>query len=100
MLLAARCLLVVCSLLSVAAARAETLESVLSQMDAAAAQFQTLTAHVRSVKYTAIVSDTTVDEGTIWVKKLKPHVSQMLIEFTLPDKYYVEIGRASCRERV
>ena len=97
MLLAARCLLVVCSLLPVAAARAETLESVLSQMDAAAAQFQTLTGHVRSAKYTAIVSDTTVDEGTIWVKKLRPHASQMLIEFTLPDKYYVEVGEKKAR---
>ena len=73
-------------------ARAETLESVLRQMDSAAAAFQSLTAHVRSVKHTAIVNDDTVDEGTMWVKRVRPRVSRMLIEFTVPDKYYVAIS--------
>jgi outer membrane lipoprotein-sorting protein len=70
---------------------APSLESVLSKMDAASAAFRNLTAHIRSVKYTAIVNDQTVDEGTIWVMRVKPRVSRMLIEFTSPDKYYVSV---------
>lgn len=96
-LAASRLLVIPCLLSLTAVARAETLESVLNQMDAAAAKFQSLAAHVRSVKYTAIVSDTTVDEGTIWVKRVKPRVSRMLIAFTVPDKYYVEVDEKKAR---
>jgi outer membrane lipoprotein-sorting protein len=70
---------------------AQTLESVLSRMDEAAAQFQSLVAHLRSLKHTDIVKDDSVDEGTIWVKRVKPKVSRFLIEFTVPDKYYVAV---------
>ena len=87
-LLVSACLL----LLSITPVRAQTLESVLSQMDTAAAAFRSLTAHIRSVKHTAIVNDDTVDEGTIRVKRVKPGVSHMLIEFTVPDKYFVSVS--------
>lgn len=72
--------------------RAQTLESVLGQMDNAAASFHSLIAHIRNVKYTAIVSDESVDEGTIWVKRIRPRVSRMLIEFTSPDRYLVSVS--------
>lgn len=71
---------------------AQTLESVLREMDTAAASFQSLTAHIRSLKHTAIVNDDTVDEGTIWVKRVKPKVTHLLIEFTVPDTYYVAVS--------
>ena len=72
--------------------RAQTLDSILSRMDEAAAQFHSLKAHIRNVKYTAIVSDESVDEGTIWVKRMRPRVSHMLIEFTSPDRYFVSVS--------
>jgi len=72
--------------------RAQTLDTVLAQMDAAAASFQSLTAHIRSVKHTAIVNDDTVDEGTLWVRRARPKVSKLLIEFTVPDTYFVLVS--------
>jgi len=70
----------------------QTLESLLGQMDLAAASFQSLTAHIRIVKHTEIVKDETVDEGTIWVKRVRPRVSRLLIEFTTPDRYYLALS--------
>src|SRR5262245_16985378 len=75
--------LAVYALLFLSPSRAETLENVLRQMDNSAASFKSLTAHIRNVKYTAIVNDKTVDEGTIFVKRVKPRVSVLLIEFTI-----------------
>jgi outer membrane lipoprotein-sorting protein len=88
--------LLLISALLFAPSAAETLESVLSRMDAAAAAFRSLTAHVRSVKHTEIVNDNSIDEGTIWVKRNKGR-ARLLIEFTVPDRYYVEIqdGKAA-----
>src|SRR5713226_2281081 len=80
-----------CALLFISPANAETLDNVLRQMDQAAASFKSLTAHIRNVKYTAIVNDKTVDEGTIFVKRAKPRVSLLLIEFSVPETYYVSI---------
>ena len=71
---------------------ARTLESVLREMDAAAASFQSLTAHLRVVKYTAIVSDEAVDEGVIWARRVRPRVNRFLIEFSKPDRYYVAVS--------
>jgi len=71
---------------------AQTLESVLKHLDEGSASFQSLVAHVRSVKHTDIVKDDSVDEGTIWVKRVKPKVSKFLIEFTVPDRYYLLVS--------
>ena len=72
--------------------RAQTLDSVLAQMDTAASSFRSLTARIRSVKHTAIVNDDTVDEGTLWVRRVRPKVSHLLIEFTIPDTYFVMVS--------
>jgi len=72
--------------------QAQTVDKVLAQMDEAAAKFHNLKAHIRNVKYTAIVNDESVDEGTIWVKRVRPRVSRMLIEFTSPDRYFVSVS--------
>jgi outer membrane lipoprotein-sorting protein len=69
-----------------------TLDSVLSEMDAAAASFQSLTARIHTVKHTAIVNADDVDDGTLWVKRIKNHASRVLIEFTSPNTYYVYVG--------
>lgn len=74
-----------------ATAATHTVEHVLGRMDTAAAGFRSLTAHARIVKYTAIVKDETADEGTIWVKRVKPRVTHMLLEFTSPDRYFFKL---------
>ncbi len=80
------------ALLSASSLKAESLESVLRHMDEAAASFKSLTAHIRNVKHTAIVNDNALDEGAIFVKRVKPRLSVLLIEFTVPDTYYVSIS--------
>jgi outer membrane lipoprotein-sorting protein len=78
------------SLLLAAPLAGQGLDTVLGKMDEAAASFQSLTAHIRSLKHTDIVKDDSVDEGTIWVKRAKPKGNaRFLIEFAVPDKYYV-----------
>ena len=72
-------------------APADPLPAVLGEMDKAAAAFKSLTAHLRVVRYTHIVRDETVDEGTIWVRRLRPRVSRLKIEFTSPDHYFVAL---------
>ncbi len=72
-------------------APADSLAAVLGEMDKAAAAFRSLTARVRVVRYTHIVRDETVDEGLIWVKRLRPRVSRLKIEFTSPDRYFVAL---------
>jgi len=78
--------------LSLASLQAQSLEDALRGMDQAAASFRTFTARLRSVKYTAIVKDEAVEEGYIWVKRVKPGVSHLLIEFTVPDTYYARLA--------
>lgn len=70
----------------------QTLDAVLKRLDESAASFQGLVAHVRSLKHTEVVKDDSVDEGTIWVKRIKPKVSKFLIEFTVPDRYYLLVS--------
>ncbi len=78
-------------LLALVPSSGQTLEEVLRHMDEAAAGFQSLTAHLRSLKHTDIVKDDSIDEGTIWVKRIRPKVTRFLIEFTVPDRYYVAV---------
>jgi outer membrane lipoprotein-sorting protein len=80
----------VLALLLAAPLAGQGLDGVLGKMDEAAASFQSLIAHIRSLKHTDIVKDDSVDEGTIWVKRARPKSSpRFLIEFSVPDKYYV-----------
>jgi outer membrane lipoprotein-sorting protein len=72
------------STLSLPAAAASSLASVLASMDAAAASFKSLTANLRHVNYTAIINDTSEQGGEIRVLKT-PKGLQMLIEFSGQD---------------
>jgi outer membrane lipoprotein-sorting protein len=57
------------------------LATVLRNMDATAAKFQGIQAHVEWVKYTAIVDIKSVEEGTIFARRNKDHSMDVLIEF-------------------
>jgi outer membrane lipoprotein-sorting protein len=59
-----------------------TVESVLNMMDAGARDFRTLTANIEHIKFTAVVSDTSIEYGQLWFRKKD---EKMRIEFTRPD---------------
>ena len=65
---------------------AETLEQVLSKMDAAAARFHGLSAQLSYTKVTLVVDDRTTESGHIYFKKEKAGKGfKVLIEFTQPE---------------
>ena len=58
-----------------------TLENVLKQLDAHAADFQSLTADLERTKVTVVVNDKSTESGQIWVRR----DGKMRIELTQPD---------------
>jgi outer membrane lipoprotein-sorting protein len=67
------------------------LPTLLRNMDAAAAKFQGLRAHVAWVKYTAIVDVKAVEEGTILARRNKDRSVDVMIEFEKPYNYFVSV---------
>jgi outer membrane lipoprotein-sorting protein len=58
-----------------------TLDYVLTMMDRSAEDFRSLTAALDHVKYTAVVKDTSIESGEIYVRK----DSKLRIDFITPD---------------
>jgi outer membrane lipoprotein-sorting protein len=58
-----------------------TIDSVLDMMDKSAKDFRSLTADLENIKYTAVVKDTSIETGQIWVR----HDQKMRIEITKPE---------------
>jgi len=75
------------------------LQTVLRNMDATAAKFQGLEAHVEWVKYTAIVDSKSVEDGKILARRNKDRSVDVLIEFEhavvngtrTPYNYFVSV---------
>ena len=86
-IVACLCLVIAASLHSFASSprpsqqSAWTLESVLKQLDARAADFQSLTADLERTKVTVVVNDKSTESGQIWVRR----DGKMRIELTQPD---------------
>ena len=75
-------LLPICCALAVAmVVRAESVESILSRMDKAAPQFRGVTADVRMVTYTAIISDKTEESGVLKMQR-KTGAVRAIIDFS------------------
>lgn len=74
---------------------AADLPTVLSKMNAAAPQFQGMTAKIRWVKYTKLVDDTSVESGDVWVKKDPKGGVQLRIAFTEPVRKQVRIEKTN-----
>lgn len=72
---------VLCIFASACLLRAETLEDVLARMDKAAPSIQAMTAQVKMVTYTAIIDDTTIENGTLQMQKRSGDL-RAVIEFT------------------
>jgi outer membrane lipoprotein-sorting protein len=68
------------------------LDAVLKNMDQASASFKGLTGQIRKLAHTQVVNVDDVTEGTIVVKKFKPHDIRIRIDFTKPSQQMVAIG--------
>jgi outer membrane lipoprotein-sorting protein len=68
------------------------LDAVLKSMDQSAAGFKSLTAQIRKLAHTQVVNVDDVSEGTIAVRRFKPHDTRIRIDFTKPNQQMVAIG--------
>ena len=67
------------------------LDTVLANMDRAAASFRSSRADISRLKYTAIVDDKSIESGVIYVRKDKGKM-RLLIHFTDPYPYYLAVN--------
>lgn len=63
---------------------ANSLDAVLSNMDAASAKFRGMEADVEWVAFTALVDDKSVEKGHMKVRRLSPDTADLYIDFTDP----------------
>ncbi len=75
------------ALLFPVAASPATLDKVLAEMDAASRRIFSVKAHLTKASYTAVIDDTTIEKGTMWMAREGKNKSRvrMRIEFTEPD---------------
>ena len=73
-------------------AATDPLAAVLARVDAAAAGFKGLSADVRKVSHTEVINEDTVDEGTMLMKRPKPHDIRMLVDIKKPDAKTVAVA--------
>jgi outer membrane lipoprotein-sorting protein len=71
--------------------RAESLTEILTRMDQAAANFRSLTAKMKRVQYTAVISESTQMEGVLRLRKSKTGITGV-VEFQQPDPRTVFIS--------
>jgi outer membrane lipoprotein-sorting protein len=72
---------VLCIFAAVSLLQAETAADVLARMDKAAPSVQAMTAAVKMITYTAVIDDTTTENGTLQMQK-KAGELRAIIEFT------------------
>jgi outer membrane lipoprotein-sorting protein len=70
---------------------ADSLEAALAKMDQASAGFKGLTADMAKTSFTAVISQSSVDEGSMVVKRPKPKDLRMLVDFRKPDPKVVAV---------
>lgn len=75
---------------------AQSLNDVLSALDAGARKFRSMTASVQSVDYTALVNDKNIQSGTIRVKK-EGGTTLMRLEFTGPAAKSISLDATTVR---
>jgi outer membrane lipoprotein-sorting protein len=71
-----------CAFVFAAGLRAQSVDDVLKRMDKAAPAFHAMTADVQMITYTAIIGDTTTENGTLKMQRLKPNDVRAIIDFS------------------
>jgi len=57
-------------------------EAILSRMDQAAPGFQAMSANIRLTTYVAVITDTTVEDGTLVMQRLKNGSVRAVLDFS------------------
>src|SRR5215475_13837934 len=90
--------LTVCAFSGIGAPQANnSLEAALARMDETAKTFKALTAHIRRLKHTEVISQDDVEEGNIAVKRVKAHDTRILIKMSEPESKSYAIGEGKFR---
>ena len=84
-------LLLAAVVLTAASAPAASLSETLARMDKAAAKFTSLSADIKKVSHTGVINEDTIDDGTVMMKRPKPHDIRMLLDIKPPDPKLVFI---------
>lgn len=77
---------------------APRLETVLENMDLAAAKWQGMRAQVQWTRYRSFVDDETVESGRIAVRRVKSGNVEMLVEITDPSNYFLLVRGAKIEQ--
>ncbi len=77
-----RLLLALCLFVSISSAEDQSADAILARMDQAAPNFHAMSADVRMLTYTAILSDKAIDEGTLKMQRLKTNDVRAIIDFS------------------
>lgn len=87
-----RAIILMCAA-TVGLSAAESLEQVRARMDASAVAFQSLSAKVRKVTYTAVIKDTQSENGTFLLKRVKAGDLRVRMEISQPDVKSIALSR-------
>jgi outer membrane lipoprotein-sorting protein len=71
---------------------AQSLDSVLAAMDRSAAAFRGMSASMKRTSYTDVIKESTVDSGSILLKRAGPREMRMLVTLTEPDPKTVALA--------
>jgi outer membrane lipoprotein-sorting protein len=63
---------------------ADSLDAILGRMDKAAPAFHQMTANISKIEYTAIINDTSVESGSVWIRRAGRDM-EMRTEITRPE---------------
>jgi outer membrane lipoprotein-sorting protein len=75
-------LLLLCALCTSALLQAESVDVILSRMDQSAPAFRGVSADIQLVTYTVIISDKTVENGTLKVQRQKSGATRAILDFS------------------
>lgn len=76
--------------------RADSLEEVLARMDRAAKDFRSVSASVKTMDFTAVLSESTTSTGSLAMRRTK-NGNEVLIKFSEPDPYEVHLTGHTAR---
>src|SRR3954454_16531503 len=79
-------LFVLCTIACTSQLFGESLESILTRMDQSAPGFHGATAKLVLVNYTAILSDTTTERGTLQMQRLRTNDIRAIVDFSAPPE--------------
>jgi outer membrane lipoprotein-sorting protein len=67
------------------------LPDVLAKIDSAAPKFAAMSADVEKLEFTKVISDKTIESGTILIRKASPKELHVKIEFTKPEQRFATL---------